>query len=89
MAPEYTAETALDGLTVDGLRGLIAQLEEQPEWNSTLNARQTGYSLHVKWCDGEKHDVTSAITHAQVLEQTPALLYTAAHRLLALLEAKG
>lgn len=75
---------AREGLTVDKLDGLLSQLDDQTEWTQKVDARQTGYSLHIRWADEQKRDVTAAIEHQHVLTDAPAMLYDALSRLRAI-----
>lgn len=71
------------------LREIVAQLDAQDErcggWSSKIDARQTGFSLHIKF--DKKVDIMQAITVANIFEQSSTRLYQIVDRVLGQIEA--
>ena len=74
---------------IAAMRDYLARLDEQERqfgsWTSKIDARQTGFSLHVKFA--KKADAMAAIKVAGVFDQAPVALYSILDRVLGQIEA--
>lgn len=73
---------------ITAMRSFLEQLDEQERrfgsWTSKIDARQTGFSLHVKF--EKKADATVALRAANVFDQAPVAIYTIIDRVLGQIE---
>lgn len=74
---------------VAGLRAILAQLDGQDDliggWSTKVDARQTGFSLHVKF--DKKVDAMESIRASAIFAQSPGRLYQIVDRVLGQIEA--
>lgn len=74
---------------ITSLRDFLAKLDEQEtqfgSWTSKIDARQTGFSLHIKFAN--KGDAVAAMRVAGVFDQAPVILYSIIDRVLGQIEA--